>query len=290
MRDELKPAIDALQADLADLERQALETKLVINRLCVRAGLDPLYPDAAATAGPTMGSLRPDSFYGKSITTAAREFLEMRRSAGLGPATPREVYEALVKGGYTFEAKEEVTAIIGVRATLRKSSAIFHRLPNGTYGLLSWYPNAKPVREEDSDDEETPSKGAAKRGHRAKRHPKRKARSERSSEKAATHPSVNGESKADKVRRELRIVLADGPKNRATILAHMKAKGVMGSEQNPLSNLSQYHCRDGKAPLVDWRPRKLEPCGGMRIRPPRILFRGGLKQFRRFAPANSTPA
>src|ERR1700733_3866245 len=84
MREQFQPAIEALQSDLADLERQVTETKQVINRLCVRAGIDPLYPDATATSTNTVGALRPDSFYGKSITTAAREYLDMRRAAGLG--------------------------------------------------------------------------------------------------------------------------------------------------------------------------------------------------------------
>ncbi len=157
MREEFEPAIKALQGDLAELERQAFETKQVINRLCTRAGMEPLYPDATLAASPSMGTLRSDSFYGKAITTAAREYLEMRRSAALGPATPREVYEALAKGGYTFDTAEEVHAIISVRSTLRKNSGIFHKLPNGTYGLLSRYPKAKAARNEE-DEEAVPSR------------------------------------------------------------------------------------------------------------------------------------
>src|SRR5690348_15071546 len=148
MREEFKPAIDTLLADLGDLEKQVLETKLVINRLCTRADMEPLFPDATAASSPTIGSIRSDSFYGKVLSTAAREYLEMRRAANLGPATPREVYEALIKGGYESEAKDANIAIVAVRATLRKNSSIFHRLPNGTYGLLSWYPNAKPQKDD----------------------------------------------------------------------------------------------------------------------------------------------
>jgi hypothetical protein len=163
MREAFKPAIDALEADLADLERQAFETKQVINRLCVRAGIDPLYPDATLAASASIGTLRSDSFYGKGITTAAREFLEMRRAAGLGPASPREVYEALVKGGYAFETAEDVHGVISVRGTLRKSSGVFHRLPNGLYGLLEWYPKAKAVRNESENDAEPRRPRRAKR-------------------------------------------------------------------------------------------------------------------------------
>lgn len=235
MREEFKPAIEALQTDLADLERQVLETKLVINRLCIRAGMDPLYPDANAATSSSVSSVRPDSFYGKSITTAAREFLDMRRNAGVGPATPREVYEALAKGGYTFEAKDETTAIIGVRATLRKSSSIFHRLPNGTYGLLGWYPNAKPSRGDDDDDDYAGTRSARRRQPIKKKG--RAGSSKKAKEKEDSEP------KAERIKKELVSLLSGGPRNRANILKHMIARGIMGHEQNPLANLSAYLSR-----------------------------------------------
>lgn len=243
MREELKPAIEALQGDLADLERQVAETKQVINRLCVRAGLDPLYPDAIPAASASVGALRPDSFYGKSVTTAAREYLEMRRAAGLGPATPREIYEALEKGGYTFEAKDATNAIISVRATVRKSSSIFHRLPNGTYGLLTWYPNARAAR----PDEVVETRSRSKSGKTKKastRKPKGKAAPPRSEQTAF---------KSDRIRDELRAFLDGGPQSRLEILAHLKSKGLMGDEKNPLAQLSAY--------LSKWRDELVVPLG-----------------------------
>ena len=146
MREEFRPAIEALQRDLADLERKVSETKGTINRLCELGGAPPLYADVGNSSQPNIGSIKGDTFYGKVLTTAAREYLEMRRSANLGPATPRDIYEALVKGGYAFDTKVEANAITGVRAVLRKNSGIFHRLPNGDYGLLGWYPRAKGAR------------------------------------------------------------------------------------------------------------------------------------------------
>lgn len=64
----------------------------------------------------------------------------------MGPAKPREIYEALKAGGYQFEAKDDEIALVGLRALLRKRSAFFQRLPNGTYGMTSWYPDAKRPR------------------------------------------------------------------------------------------------------------------------------------------------
>jgi hypothetical protein len=157
MREEFRPAIEALQKDLGDLERKANEIKATINRLCESGGDPPLYADiGGSSSASTITSIKGDTFYGKVLTTAAREYLEMRKVQGLGPATPRDVYEALKKGGFAFETKNENNAITGVRATLRKNSGIFHRLPGdgGEYGLLAWYPNAKKPKETTEAEEE----------------------------------------------------------------------------------------------------------------------------------------
>ncbi len=161
MREEFRPAIEALQRDLADHEAKVIETKTTINKLCEVAGEPPLYPDVGEKSQPSITNLRADTFYGKVLTTAAREYLEMRKAANLGPATPREVYEALLSGGFAFDAKDETNAISGVRQTLRKNSSIFHRLPNGEYGLLAWYPKAKKPKQNDDEDEEDSNSNAS---------------------------------------------------------------------------------------------------------------------------------
>jgi hypothetical protein len=95
----------------------------------------------------------------QTITAAIRNYLEQRKHGGLGAATLNEIYSAVRDGGYKFESKNENNAKVSVGNTLRKSSSIFHRLPNGQYGLLEWYPSAK------AKPESTPSpkkKGKAK--------------------------------------------------------------------------------------------------------------------------------
>jgi hypothetical protein len=89
-----------------------------------------------------------DTFYGQKQTPAMRTYLEMRKAQGLGPATPREIYEAIKSGGYVFEAKDAEVALVGMRALLRTQPNIFHRLPQGTWGLTVWYPDAKKPKEE----------------------------------------------------------------------------------------------------------------------------------------------
>ena len=100
-------------------------------------------------------------------------YLEMRKAQGLGPATPREIFESLKDGGYQFETKDETNAMIGLRALLRKNTVTFHKLPSGTYGMASWYPDAKKPKvtsdqsdadgdADDNDEVEVHAAGAAK--------------------------------------------------------------------------------------------------------------------------------
>jgi hypothetical protein len=159
MTDAFAPAIAALQSELGDVERKARELKSTINVLCRHAGVAEIYPniESEATGTASIASIRGDTFYGKVINTAAREYLEMRKAANLGPATPREIYDALVSGGFQFEAKTDQIAMVSLRSQLRKNSRTFHKLPTGQYGLLAWYPNAKAAKVSDNDDDETKS-------------------------------------------------------------------------------------------------------------------------------------
>lgn len=235
MREEFKPAIDALLMDLGEQEKQVVDTKMVINRLCARAGVEAMFPDAAAAASnQSIGSIRPDTFYGKVLNTAAREYLEMRRAANLGPATPREVFEAIVKGGYASEAQDDETALVAARATLRKNSSTFHRLPNGTYGLLTWYPNAKPQKDDEEDARSTSSRGAKK---------KKKARSAKRASAPRETKAEDGVPKATKIRDRLKTLLANGPMSKIDILRIMIGDGILGSEDDPGANLSTYLSR-----------------------------------------------
>lgn len=164
MRDEFKPAIDALVTDLREQERAVARTKEMINRLCELAGAAPMYADASSSDRPAVTAMRSDQFYGKVQTTAAREYLELRHATNRGPASPREIFDALIEGGFKFDTKVEINAITGLRATLRKNSSIFHKLPNGDYGLTSWYPNAKAARFEGANEEVGKLAKTSKRG------------------------------------------------------------------------------------------------------------------------------
>src|SRR5687767_11174118 len=99
---------DNVNAVIAELQKEIAERMRAVNTLLKLKGMEPIYPDPdAAAATPATGRIRSDLWYGKGLSTAAREFLEMRERAGLGAASVDGIYAALVQGGFKFEAKDE---------------------------------------------------------------------------------------------------------------------------------------------------------------------------------------
>jgi hypothetical protein len=156
-----QPAIDALEKDYADLERQANALLVSINLLREKAGLPPkpggwqpgLPSGTASGTGASHLKLHSDTFTGKKLGSAVREFLEMRkRSGGDAPATAREIFDGLKEGGFVSNAKDDATALVVLRTMLRKNTATYAKLQNSKYGLRSWYPNLKAPKEAVTDD------------------------------------------------------------------------------------------------------------------------------------------
>lgn len=142
MSDDILNTIEVLTKRVGAKEEEANKLKKLVNELCGEAGIPVRYANIAEASG-SLGAIRADQFYGQTITAAIRNYLEQRKSGRLGAATLNEIYSAVRDGGYKFESKNENNAKVSVGNTLRKSSSIFHRLPNGQYGLLEWYPSAK---------------------------------------------------------------------------------------------------------------------------------------------------
>lgn len=151
-----QPAIDALEQDLADLERKANGLLQSINLLREKAGLPPRpggwNPEPSQVGGSASSDhrvrLHSDTFTGKKLGSAVREYLEMRkRSGGDAPATSREIFDALKEGGFASGAKDDATALVVLRTMLRKNTVMFAKLPNGKYGLRAWYPNLRAPKE-----------------------------------------------------------------------------------------------------------------------------------------------
>jgi hypothetical protein len=161
MNNEIANTIEVLAEKVRTKEDEAAKLKKLVNELCSEVGLPLRYENVADS--PSGGlTIRSDQFYGVAITTAIRHYLEKRKASNQGPASVSVIYEALRGGGYKFETANDDNAKVTIRNNLRKSSSIFHRLPNGDYGLLSWYPNAKAPKPDDDGSQENGNKPKAK--------------------------------------------------------------------------------------------------------------------------------
>jgi hypothetical protein len=143
--------IAILERGIEEAEQKIRSLRTAINTICAEFGMPARYPESVLSPvglAAKLSQIQDDTFYGKKQTPAMREYLEMRKAQGHGPAKPREFFDALKAGGYQFEAKDDEIAIVGLRALLRTQPHIFHRLPQGTYGLTSWYPDARRPKDE----------------------------------------------------------------------------------------------------------------------------------------------
>ncbi len=150
-------SIATLLDQLRQVQQKEVALKQSINVLAGSAGRPALFSESELGTSGTIASLRPDAFYGKPLGDSVKRILEMRDAAGLGPATVREIYDLLIKHQYQFTAANEKNAMDSLRISLGKTQFI-HKLPDGSYGLLAWYPNLRQARATDdageADDEQ----------------------------------------------------------------------------------------------------------------------------------------
>jgi len=147
MSTHLEQTIAGLQNEIRTKEEELHAIKKTVNMLSERAGGDPIYPDTnPRDSEPSLGLIQSDTFYGQALNSSIRKILTMRKAAGKGPAKVREIFDALQKGGYLFETKNDANAMRGLRISIGKSSRDFHKLPNGEYGLTEWYPAVKAAK------------------------------------------------------------------------------------------------------------------------------------------------
>lgn len=139
MNERLVGAIDVLLEQLEEQERSVIETKRMINSLLQRIGKSPRFQDTELERSQNI--IQPDMFYGKALATCVREYLEMKGNA----CTAEEILKGLQLGGFDFVPLEwkEKSRLRNVSISIAKNTSYFHRLPNGTFGLLSWYPDLK---------------------------------------------------------------------------------------------------------------------------------------------------
>jgi hypothetical protein len=132
-----------VQVQIDDLLQQVAQKKQAVNTLCSIVNQPPIYADVTPATSRAVRPPRPDEYYGQPLSTTMRMVLERRQLAGMGPATVNDIYDAMMLGGYKFNTSNDEYAKRGLYSALTKNSATFHKLPNGLYGLLEWYPGVK---------------------------------------------------------------------------------------------------------------------------------------------------
>jgi hypothetical protein len=139
-----EPVVHRLVKSIEELEAQVTQKKRLVNELCREYGQPPRFVDVDAPKASTISARGRDVFYGRPLATVMREFLESRgpsAKGGLGAASVNEIYDALLAGGFKFDAKDEANAKRGLRIALSKNTTTFHKV-GSAYGLSEWYPAA----------------------------------------------------------------------------------------------------------------------------------------------------
>lgn len=161
MTDHYQQSIAALVAKIEQDEQTFQQgigkRKMLVNELCVEAGIEPRFPNvnesstsARPAAAPSMSAVKSDEFFGRPLAGSIKRVLELRRVGGNGPATVEEIYQALAQGGFSFVARSPEQAIQGLTVSIGKNSAVFVKLPNGKVGLKEWYPNVRGRLQEEN--------------------------------------------------------------------------------------------------------------------------------------------
>ena len=167
--------IETFETKIAEHERAILKLRSTINDLCAAADMPLKYQldgDAgdSQSASKSLGTIRPDQFYGKPLATAVRDALNMLRAAGRAPSTFETIYDLLIAGGFNFPTKAREASIQGLTVSIGKNSALFVKLPNGLIGVTEWYGNTRARQRTrtsvngESEQPETPDEPEQKEG------------------------------------------------------------------------------------------------------------------------------
>src|SRR5438128_5367923 len=107
MRDDILKTVEVLREKIRAKQTEVAGLKSIINGLYKEEGEPPPYAEESTRAGATVESLRSDQFYGQTLGAAARQYLEMRKTSGQGSASTSDIYYALKRGGYKFDARTD---------------------------------------------------------------------------------------------------------------------------------------------------------------------------------------
>lgn len=138
--EHVEKTLNLVVAQVEELERQVADKKRTANDLCRLLQQPPMFGDVESVNSSM--ATRPDEFYGREMPEVIRTVLEKRKRANLGAATVSELYDAIVKGGFHFQTTNAAYAKRGIYSVLASNDG-FHKLPDGRYGLIIWYPAAR---------------------------------------------------------------------------------------------------------------------------------------------------
>ncbi len=144
-KDALRMAIKALEEDLIRLNAEVKKRRQAINTLYETLGEMAPY-DMEDQAKP-IRQMRPDLFYGRVFAEAVSEFLSMEGHA----CSVEEIIRGLEAGGFDFPWDTKVVSVCSMSIT---KNSLFHKLPNGTFGLMAWYPSLQPKRKKIAKNED----------------------------------------------------------------------------------------------------------------------------------------
>ena len=145
-REHVQKSINLLCDEIAKEERATDDKKRIVNNLCEAVGL----PCRFAGIDETHQRMRGDEFYGQHLADAVEGAMMVIRGQGRKSETVVGLYEIILACGFVFKTKTEENARRAIYNVMRED-ARFHRLPNGSYGLTSWYP--KRLKDDDPDTE-----------------------------------------------------------------------------------------------------------------------------------------
>jgi hypothetical protein len=145
MSEAVEQTIALVQEQIRATEVELAVKKRMVNDLCVMIKRPPIYADAVVNASGVRPT-RTDEYYGQPLATAIRMVLTRRQHGNLGPASVADIFDSLSAGGYKFGAKTDDYAKRSLYTALSKNTTVFHKLPNGDYGLLEWYPSVREAR------------------------------------------------------------------------------------------------------------------------------------------------
>ena len=156
---EPSPTVD-YQAVLEDLRARRASLDAAITALEQLAGT----PSGAsnigivgASASPSSGALRSDTFFGMGIGDAAVKYLGIVKA----PKNVAQIQTALETGGLTHTSKNFYGTVFTALQRRVDNEGDITRVKRGEYGLTVWYPGLKKGRKAEDKTESLASEDKA---------------------------------------------------------------------------------------------------------------------------------